>query len=77
MSDGLQTKYFVLKPAGDDDYAVASRAALKAYAKSIDCTNAILAHELYMWEIKEQGNTNRRHVDAQFDSDPDSQKEKI
>lgn len=30
--DGLKMKYFVLKPAGDDAYAKASRAAMNRYA---------------------------------------------
>ena len=29
----LYMKYFVLKPEGDDDYAIASRRAMSAYAK--------------------------------------------
>ncbi len=34
-TDGLKTKYFVLKPNGTDPYAIASRAAITAYAESI------------------------------------------
>jgi hypothetical protein len=30
--NGLLMKYFVLKPAGDDRYAAASRKAMRAYA---------------------------------------------
>lgn len=43
--NGLEMKYFVLKPKGslDDPYAVAARAALRAYA------NAIKHHNLQLW----------------------------
>ena len=60
----LEMKYFVLKPRGvfDDPYAKASRVALKAYALAIKAENPKLAHDLYMWEIEEQGVANREHL---------------
>lgn len=51
---GLQMKYFVLKPAGDDPYAKASRAALREYAKSIMDENTELAIDLYDWVYGEE-----------------------
>lgn len=46
---GLQMKYFVLKPRGDDEYAAASRRAMRAYADSIRRTNEQFAAELEAW----------------------------
>jgi hypothetical protein len=51
---GLEMKYFVLKPKGDDLYARASRAAMRQYAKLIQEDNATLANELREWADKEQ-----------------------
>lgn len=56
---GLQMKYFVLKPAGNDEYAKASRAAMRQYARMIEWVNPELANDLRKWadsetpEIKE------------------------
>ncbi len=47
--EGLQMKYFVLKPGGDDVYAKASRKALIAYAEAIKLTNYDLADDLMVW----------------------------
>ena len=47
--EGLKMKYFVLNPTKDDDYGVASRNAIRTYAKSIKKTNAQLASELENW----------------------------
>ena len=55
---GLHMKYFMLKPAGDDLYAVASRAATLAYANIIRSTNPVLAKELESWVIDEENNAN-------------------
>ncbi len=66
--NGLKMKYFVLKPAGDTPYAKASRVALKAYAKSIEGENLELSHDLKMWSIDEQGESNRRDIDQRFAS---------
>jgi len=46
---GLTIKYFVLKPHGADAYAIASRKAIQAYAKSIESTNFKLAKDLFAW----------------------------
>jgi len=50
---GLQMKYFVLKPKGDDIYAKASRTAMNRYAHVIRGENPELAQELTDWTIKE------------------------
>jgi len=49
--DGLIMKYFVLKPenANDDDYAFASRMAMRAYAANIKHENPQLAEDLDAW----------------------------
>lgn len=46
---GLEMKYFVLKPKGNDAYANASRKAIIAYAKAIDDVNPKLKQELIVW----------------------------
>lgn len=46
---GLEMKYFVLKPKGDNPYARASRSALLAYASEINNTNPEMARELVDW----------------------------
>ena len=46
-------KYFVLKPSGNDAYAIASRAAMRAYADSIKNEDEVLALELYEWANNE------------------------
>ena len=48
-SQGLKMKYFVLKPAGDDVYAQASRVAMSTYATYIDEFNPQLADEMRKW----------------------------
>jgi hypothetical protein len=53
MADGLLMKYFVLKPNGDDEYAYASREALRAYADSIEDVNPLLADDLRSWVRRE------------------------
>lgn len=50
---GLQMKYFVLKPEGNDLYAKASRAAMRRYARLIDRENKILAIDLMNWADSE------------------------
>jgi hypothetical protein len=50
---GLMMKYFVLKPAGDDTYAAASRVAMRSYAKHIRAENADLAAQLTAWADQE------------------------
>ena len=51
--EGLDLKYFVLKPKGDNEYAEASRAAMLAYADSIKKTNPKLANDLVDWVYNE------------------------
>ncbi len=53
MSEGLQMKYFVLKPAGTGPYAEASRQAMLSYSAAIFSTNNQLSHELRLWQMKE------------------------
>lgn len=50
---GLKMKYFVLKPEGDDEYALASREAMANYAAVIRDTNPKLAKDLEKWVRKE------------------------
>ncbi|GAI86312.1 unnamed protein product [marine sediment metagenome] len=50
---GLKMKYFVLKPSGDDRYAVASRKAMRAYALHIQNENEELANDLREWADNE------------------------
>ena len=54
MANGLESKYFVLKPKGEDDYAAASRAALYAYAAAIRHANPQLASDLEAWAGRER-----------------------
>lgn len=50
---GLVMKYFVLKPKGHSPYAIASRAAMEAYAFQIAEVNSQLAIELREWVKRE------------------------
>jgi hypothetical protein len=52
---GLEMKYFVLKPKGKSQYAAASRAAMRRYAKVIASDNPGLAEELHSWAEREFG----------------------
>lgn len=57
----LRMKYFVLKPAGDDDYAIASCRAMRAYAQWLenkaiengDEDMAQLGREVREWAFEE------------------------
>jgi len=49
----IEMKYFVLKPKGDDEYAKASRAAMRAYATHISKENIGLCDELREWADRE------------------------
>ncbi|MEN6537947.1 MAG: hypothetical protein ABFD60_07955 [Bryobacteraceae bacterium] len=51
--NGLEMKYFVLKPHGDDIYAAASRRAMLIYADTIEAVNAQFAIELREWALRE------------------------
>ena len=50
----LHLKYFVLKPSGNDEYAEASREALKTYANTIKPSNLELAQDLIEWVYAEE-----------------------
>ncbi len=50
---GLHMKYFVLKPRGEDIYAVASRRAMNLYAATVEKENPALAEELRKWVTDE------------------------
>ena len=51
--NGLEMKYFVLKPKGNDEYAKASRGAMRQYARLIEQVNPELANDLREWADKE------------------------
>lgn len=55
---GLQMKYFVLKPSGDDKYAEASRKAMRAYSNHIQNENPELAEDLRKWADSEMEKTD-------------------
>lgn len=50
--EGLLMKYFVLKPAGGDIYALASREAMRAYANVVGVDNPQFADEIRAWVAK-------------------------
>lgn len=52
--NGLLLKYFVLKPAGSDAYAQASRMAMEEFARDIADENPVLARELREWTERER-----------------------
>lgn len=54
---GLEMKYFVLKPKGTNAYAAASRTAMNAYARAIKCANPTLSRELLAWAEDEMANS--------------------
>ena len=54
---GLEMKYFVLKPKSkhkNDQYAAASRAAMRAYALCVKNTDPSLSQGILSWARKEQ-----------------------
>ena len=51
--NGLEMKYFVLKPEGNDRYAAAARKAMRAYAHHIGVENTLLARDLLKWSHDE------------------------
>jgi hypothetical protein len=61
---GIMMKYFVLKPAGDDAYASASRIAMLAYAKHIKDTNPDLCRDLTEWADHEHAEYYARKANA-------------
>lgn len=58
-TQGLQMKYFVLKPKGTDEYAEASRRAMSAYADHIEEFDPEFARELSQWAVTETLRTER------------------
>jgi hypothetical protein len=58
--EGLVMKYFVLKPGGDDIYALASRLAMREYAKIIVAYNPELSRGLDDWATEETLNAIKR-----------------
>jgi hypothetical protein len=52
-NQGLYSRYFVLKPHGDNPYAAASRRAMRSYSCAIRNTNAQLANALRDWADEE------------------------
>ncbi len=56
---GLLLKYFVLKPAGTDAYAKASRAAMRKYAAMIREENSELSNDLREWADREMRDAYR------------------
>ena len=50
---GIETKYFVLKPRGDNEWAAASRKAMRAYARHIQGIDPELAESLLSWANSE------------------------
>jgi hypothetical protein len=59
---GLIMKYFVLKPAGDDVYAKASRMAMREYAKAVARENPELKEHLRDWADQEHAESYARSV---------------
>lgn len=56
--DGLLMKYFVLKPKGNTVHAMASREAMRAYAKCVQEENPFFAEELKTWAMEEARTAN-------------------
>ena len=56
-TNGLEMKYFVLKPKGRGPYAIASREAMRTYAEEIKKENPKLARDLNKWAMQEIQNT--------------------
>ena len=50
---GLLLKYYVLKPKGNDQFAVASRAAMRTFAQSMHGHNNELSADVKAWAEKE------------------------
>lgn len=64
--NGLMMKYFVLKPAGTDIYAQASRRAMRSYAALIESDNQQFADELRKWADDEFA----KAIDAGMHAEP-------
>jgi hypothetical protein len=70
----LEMKYFVLKPKGDDVYALASRKAMVEYSKTLRTYSisnkeaSKLADELEAWSNQEQVDSDNRFIDKRWES---------
>ena len=62
---GLTMKYFVLKPRGEDVYAIASRRALLTYAACIGAENGALCNDLVAWVKEETNRATGEHENEQ------------
>jgi hypothetical protein len=51
----LQMKYFVLKPAGNDLFALASRRAMRVYAETVAKEHPDFANQIREWVNREIG----------------------
>lgn len=51
---GLELRYFVLKPKGSDDFAWASRMAMRTFAEYIKMSQPELAEDLITWADTEE-----------------------
>ncbi len=60
---GLTMKYFVLKPAGDDIYARASRMAMRKYADAIAQDNPEFTHDIRNWVDQEHAESYARSLE--------------
>lgn len=65
----LQMKYFVLKPAGDDIYAEASREAMCKYADVVCDEDPELADDLFDWANDERENAKKEEVEVELSHD--------
>lgn len=59
----LEMKYFILKPKGCDDFALASREAMLTYAAIIKNADPELAEALVEWVIKEKEVVSMPEID--------------
>ncbi len=50
----IKMKYFVLKPGGNDNYAKASRIALRAFATEMERDDLPFAAQLKEWAYEEE-----------------------
>ena len=65
--NGLEMKYFILKPAGDSAYAKASVEAMLAYANAIEDENQELATDLRLWASTEETRRIKREKNISAD----------
>ena len=53
----LEMKYFILKPHGTDEYAMASRISMRAYADHIEEIDPVMSKALLAWADAEMEKT--------------------